>query len=71
MPFTVRKVRKADKYTLKIKDDNGRVTLTQIFDTREQAMDKVRDEIAKQVNKNMDDEKKQNNNNNDSEIEEY
>ena len=71
MPYTVRKVRNADKYTLKIKDDNGTVILTEIFNTREQAMDKVRDEIAKQVNKNMDDEKKQNNNNNDSEIEEY
>ena len=45
--------------------------MTEIFNTREQAMDKVRDEIAKQVNKNMDDEKKQNNNNNDSEIDEY
>lgn len=51
MPFTVRKVRNADKYTLKIKDDEGKVTLTQIFDTREEAMDKVRDEIDKQVNK--------------------
>jgi len=71
MPYTVRKVRNADKYTLKIKDDNGTVILTEIFNTREQAMDKVRDEIAKQVNKNMDDEKKQNDNNNDSEIDEY
>lgn len=67
MPYTVRKVRNADKYTLKIKDDNGTVILTEIFNTRDKAMDKVRDEIAKQVNKNMDDEKKQN----DSEIEEY
>lgn len=69
MPFTVRKVRNADKYTLKIKDDNGTVILTEIFDTRDKAMDKVRDEIAKQVNKNMDDEKKQSKS--DSEIDEY
>jgi len=69
MPYTVRKVRNADKYTLKIKDNDGNVTLTEIFDSRDKAMDKVRDEIAKQVNKNMDDEKKQNDN--DSEIEEY
>jgi len=69
MPYTVRKVRNADKYTLKIKDDNGTVILTEIFNTRDKAMDKVRDEIAKQVNKNMDDEKKQNDD--DSEIEEY
>ena len=69
MPYTVRKVRNADKYTLKIKDNDGNVTLTEIFDTRDKAMDKVRDEIVKQVNKNMDDEKKQNDN--DSEIEEY
>lgn len=51
MPFTVRKVRNANKYRLKIKDDDGKVTLSQIFDTREQAIDKVRDEIHKQVNK--------------------
>lgn len=69
MPYTVRKVRNADKYTLKIKDNDGNVTLTEIFDSRDKAMDKVRDEIAKQVNKNMDDEKKQNDD--DSEIEEY
>ena len=69
MPYTVRKVRNADKYTLKIKDNDGNVTLTEIFDSRDKAMDKVRDEIAKQVNKNIDDEKKQNDD--DSEIEEY
>jgi len=51
MPFTVRKVRNADKYTLKIKDDNGTVTLTQIFDSREEAMNKARSEVHKEVNK--------------------
>lgn len=69
MPFTVRKVRNADKYTLKIKDDNGKITLLQIFDSREHAMNKVRDEISKQVNKEMDKEEKQNAS--DTEIEEY
>ena len=54
MPFTVRKVRNADKYTLKIKDDNGTVTLTQIFDSREEAMNKARSEVHKEVNKQMD-----------------
>ena len=51
MPFTVRKVRNAEKYTLKIKDDNGTVTLTQVFDSREEAMNKVRSEVHKEVNK--------------------
>ena len=51
MPFTVRKVRNADKYTLKIKDDNGSVTLTQIFDSRDEAMNKARSEVHKEVNK--------------------
>lgn len=64
MPFTVRKVRNADKYTLKIKDDNGTVTLTQIFDSRDEAMNRARAEVHKEVNK----EEKQNN---DSEIDEY
>ena len=54
MPFTVRKVRNAEKYTLKIKDDNGTVTLTQIFDSREEAMNKARSEVHKEVNKQMD-----------------
>jgi transposase-like protein len=51
MPFTVRKVRNADKYTLKIKDDNGTVTLTQIFDSRDEAMNRARTEEHKEVNK--------------------
>jgi len=51
MPFTVRKVRNADKYTLKIKDDNGTVTLTQTFDSRDEAMNKARSEVHKEVNK--------------------
>ena len=54
MPFTVRKVRNAEKYTLKIKDDNGTVTLTQVFDSREEAMNKARSEVHKEVNKQMD-----------------
>ena len=62
MPFTVRKVRNADKYTLKIKDDNGTVTLTQIFDSREEAMNKARSEVHKEVNKPISP---------DSDIEEY
>jgi len=62
MPFTVRKVRNADKYTLKIKDDNGTVTLTQIFDSREEAMNKARSEVHKEVNKPISD---------NSEIDEY
>jgi hypothetical protein len=51
MPFTVRKVRNADKYTLKIKNDEGKVTLTQVFDTREEAMNRARTEVHKEVNK--------------------
>lgn len=62
MPFTVRKVRNAEKYTLKIKDDNGTVTLTQIFDSREEAMNKARSEVHKEVNKPISP---------DSDIEEY
>ena len=62
MPFTVRKVRNADKYTLKIKDDNGTVTLTQVFDSRDEAMNKARSEVHKEVNKPMSD---------NSEIDEY
>ena len=62
MPFTVRKVRNADKYTLKIKDDNGTVTLTQIFDSRDEAMNKARSEVHKEVNKPISD---------NSEIDEY
>jgi len=62
MPFTVRKVRNADKYTLKIKDDNGTVTLTQVFDSRDEAMNKARSEVHKEVNKPISD---------NSEIDEY
>jgi len=51
MPFTVRKVRNADKYTLKIKDDNGTVTLTQIFNSRDEALNKARSEVHKEDNK--------------------
>ena len=65
MPFTVRKVRNADKYTLKIKDDNGYVTLTQVFETRDKALDKIRDEIIKQVNEKEKEKEK------DTEIDEY
>ena len=62
MPFTVRKVRNADKYTLKIKDDNGTVTITQVFDSRDEAMNKARSEVHKEVNKPISD---------NSEIDEY
>ena len=68
MPFTVRKVRNADKYTLKIKDDNGTVTLTQIFDNRDEAMNKAISEVHKEVNKPISDDT---NNFADSDIDEY
>ena len=51
MPFTVRKVRNADKYTLKIKDGTGTVTLTQIFNSRDEAVNKAVSEVHKEVNK--------------------
>ena len=51
MTFTVRKVRNADKYALKIKDDKGTVTLTQIFDSRDEAVNKAISEVHKEDNK--------------------
>ena len=65
MPFKIRKVRNAEKYRLTIKDDNDSIVLTEIFINREEALDKVREQIDKLV-----EEKKQqdviNNNDNDT-----
>lgn len=55
MPFTVRKVRNAEKYRLTIKDNEGSIVLTEIFDNREGALQKVRD----QMDKIVEDEKQQ------------
>ena len=51
MTFKIRKVRNADKYALKIKDDNGTLILTQIFDSRDEAVNKARSEVHKEDNK--------------------
>ena len=51
MPFKIRKVRNVDKYALKIKDDNGTLILTQIFDSRGEAVNKALSEVHKEVNK--------------------
>ena len=65
MPYFVRKVRNQDKYRVNFKADNGTVTLYQ-FDTKEEAQQKMRDEIYKLVEK----EKQQDLiNNSDTEIE--
>ena len=67
MSYFVRKVRNQDKYRVNFKADNGTVTLYQ-FDTKEEAQQKMRDEIYKLVEK----EKQQdliNNSDNDTEIE--
>jgi len=49
MPFTVRKVRNAEKYRLTIKDSEGSILITEIFDNREGALQKVRDQMDKLV----------------------
>ena len=49
MAFTIRKVRNREKYRLKIKDNNGYVILSEIFDNREDALDKVRNQMDKLV----------------------
>jgi len=49
MPFTVRKVRNAEKYRLTIKDNEGSIVVTEIFDNREGALQKVRDQMDKLV----------------------
>jgi len=50
MPYFVRKVRNQEKYRVNFKADNGTVTLYQ-FDTKEEAQQKMRDEIYKLVEK--------------------
>lgn len=50
MPYFVRKVRKQEKYRVNFKADNGTVTLYQ-FDTKEEAYEKMRNEIYKLVEK--------------------
>ena len=66
MPFFVRKVRNQDKYRVNFKDDKGTSNLYQ-FDTKEEAYQKMRDEIYKLV----EEEKQQDiiNNSSDTEIE--
>ena len=50
MPFYVRKVRGQEKYRVNFKDNKGTASLFQ-FDTREEAQQKMRDEIYKLVDK--------------------
>ena len=50
MPFYVRKVRGQEKYRVNFKDNKGTASLFQ-FDTREEAHQKMRDEIYKLVEK--------------------
>jgi hypothetical protein len=50
MPFFVRKVRGQEKYRVNFKDNKGTSSLFQ-FDTREEAYQKMRDEIYKLVEK--------------------
>lgn len=66
MPYFVRKVRNQDKYRVNFKDDKGTSNLYQ-FDTKEEAYQKMRDEIYKLV----EEEKQQDiiNNSSDTEIE--
>lgn len=67
MPFFVRKVRNQDKYRVNFKDDKGTSNLYE-FDTKEEAYEKMRNEIYKLVEK----EKQQdliNDSDNDTEIE--
>jgi len=49
MPFKIRKVRNAEKYRLTIKDDNDSIVITEIFINREDALEKVREQIEKLV----------------------
>ena len=51
MPFKIRKVRNAEKYRLTIKDDNDSIVLTEIFINREDALEKVREQIEKFIEK--------------------
>ena len=50
MPYFVRKVRNQDKYRVNFKANNGTVTLFE-FDTKEEAQQKMREEIYKLVEK--------------------
>ena len=50
MPFYVRKVRGEEKYRVHFKDNKGSSPLFE-FDTREEAQQKMRDEIYKLVEK--------------------
>ena len=50
MPYFVRKVRNQEKYRVGFKADNGTVTLFE-FDTKEEAQQKMREEIYKLVEK--------------------
>ena len=50
MPYFVRKVRNHDKYRVNFKDDKGTANLYQ-FDTKEEAYEKMRNEIYKLVEK--------------------
>ena len=67
MPFFVRKVRNQNKYRVNFRDDKGTSNLYQ-FDTKEEAYEKMRNEIYKLV----EEEKQQdliNDSDNDTEIE--
>lgn len=50
MPYLVRKVRNQEKYRVNFKDSKGSISLYE-FGTKEEAQQKMRDEIYKQVAK--------------------
>lgn len=50
MPFSVRKVRGQEKYRVNFKEDNKTISLYQ-YDTKEQARQKMREEIYKLIDK--------------------
>jgi len=50
MPYLVRKVRNQEKYRVNFKDNKGIISLYE-FGTKEEAQQKMRDEIYKQVAK--------------------
>ena len=67
MPFYVRKVRGEEKYRVNFKDNKGTACLYQ-FDTREEARQKMREEIYKLVEKEKQQDLINNNSDSDTEI---
>lgn len=68
MPFFVRKVRNQNKYRVNFKDDKGTSNLYQ-FDTKEEAYEKMRNEIYKLVEEEKQQDIINNSENSDTEIE--